>query len=68
MTAGIRMKRRNGGCAVRRQCGAATVEYIVVLAVMVAVLTEGGVFTNLCNAIREMYGAFVYALSMSWIV
>ncbi len=50
-----------------RQYGSATVEYLVVALFLVLVLVANpSVITQLADALRGAYASFVYALSVSW--
>lgn len=53
--------------ALRRQRGAATIEYVVAALLVVLVLVaNGNVIRQLADAIRNAYASFVYAISVSW--
>ncbi|MGY0505794.1 hypothetical protein [Luteimonas sp. e5] len=50
----------------RRQTGQAVVEYTVVLAaVVIVLLARPDVITELVEAMKSVYEAFVYAISLS---
>ena len=50
-----------------RQRGAALVEYLIVVLLLVTVLiVDPNVFVELAAALRKAYASFVYALSTSW--
>ena len=50
----------------RRQRGQATIEYSIVLILLVIVLiAQPSVITELLNAMKDAYEAFIYAISWS---
>lgn len=54
----------------QRQQGSALVEYTIVVVFLISVLIAGeytGTTHYLADKVREAYGSFVYALSISWI-
>lgn len=52
----------------RRQRGSATIEYtIVALFVVIVLIANENVISQLATAIRNAYASFVYALSVSWL-
>jgi Flp pilus assembly pilin Flp len=63
----MRKRLISGGSGKRRQTGAATVEYVVVTGVVIAVLVGGtDVMHQLWQAMQQVYSAFYYAISMAF--
>lgn len=59
------MSRGGGSAPRRRQRGQASIEYIVVLiAVVVILIAKPDVVTDIVDALKEAYAAFVYAMSV----
>lgn len=48
------------------QRGAAMIEYLVVVGVLLIVLLSSDSIPTLVTKLREAYTSFVYALSLSW--
>lgn len=60
------MKRTGMGTPPRLLRGQASIEYIVVvIAVVIILIAKPDVITEIVNALKEAYAAFVYALSAS---
>lgn len=60
------MKRSSGSAPACRQRGQASIEYIVVvIAVVIILIAKPDVITDIVNALKDAYAAFVYALSAS---
>ncbi len=50
----------------RHQDGQATIEYVVVvIAVVIILIARPDVITDIVNALKDAYAAFVYAMSVS---
>lgn len=49
------------------QCGAATIEYVVVTAIFVlALLAPTNTFADLMDAIKQIYQAFTFSISVTY--
>ncbi|WP_449446976.1 hypothetical protein [Thermomonas brevis] len=60
------MKQIGNPAPPRGQRGQASIEYIVVvIAVVVILITKPDVVTDIVNALKDAYAAFVYAMSAS---
>lgn len=60
------MKRSGMSAPPRLQRGQAAIEYIVVvIAVVIILIAKPDVITDIVDALKEAYAAFVYALSAS---
>lgn len=62
------MKKRSYAGAPARQRGQGLVEYsIVTLLAVLVLVAQPNVLIELVQAMRKLYAAFTYALSLSWI-
>ena len=60
------MIRTNAIASRRRQLGQATIEYsIVVMLVVIVLIAQPSVVDDIVTALKEAYSAFVYAISWS---
>lgn len=60
------MKRTNPIATRRRQLGQATIEYtVVVMLVVIVLIAQPSVIDDIVTALKEAYSAFVYAISWS---
>ena len=50
----------------RLQCGQSTIEYtVVVMALVIVLIAKPDLMTEVVTALKELYSAFVYAISVS---
>lgn len=60
------MKRNGDNAPPRPQRGQASIEYVVVvIAVVIILIAKPDVITDIVDALKEAYAAFIYALSAS---